>query len=65
MLFADIGNVFADIDAVSLNEIRETIGIGVRYNTPIGPLRIDWGRLLDARTGEDSSRFHFAIGQAF
>lgn len=65
VLFADIGNVFADLESVTLGEVRETLGIGVRYATPIGPLRLDWGHLLDARTGEDSSRLHFAIGQAF
>ena len=65
VVFADVGNVFADLDAVALNEVRETVGLGVRFETPIGPLRVDWGHLLDARSGEDSSRFHFAIGQAF
>ena len=65
VIFTDIGNVFTDPESVSLNRIRETLGFGVRYQTPIGPLRLDWGFLLDARTGEDSSRLHFAIGQAF
>jgi outer membrane protein insertion porin family len=65
VLFADIGNVFADVDAVSGQEIRQTLGFGIRYSTPIGPLRLDWGHLIDHRPGEDSSRLHFAIGQAF
>jgi outer membrane protein insertion porin family len=65
VIFFDIGNVFADPSSVALDKVRETLGFGVRYLTPIGPLRLDWGRLLDARTGEDSSRLHFAIGQAF
>ena len=65
VLFTDVGNVFADPDTVRMNDVRETVGAGLRYATPIGPLRLDWGYLLDARTGEDTSRFHFAIGQAF
>ncbi len=65
VVFTDIGNVFADPESVALNRVRETIGVGVRYSTPIGPLRLDWGYLLDARTGEESTRLHFAIGQAF
>lgn len=65
VMFVDIGNVFADSGSVALDEVRETLGFGVRYLTPIGPLRLDWGRLLDARTGEDRARLHFAIGQAF
>ena len=65
VIFTDIGNVFADIKHVSLNNVRETLGFGVRYESPIGPLRLDWGFLVNARTGEDRSRLHFAIGQAF
>jgi len=65
VIFVDIGNVFADPGSVALDKVRETLGFGVRYLTPIGPLRLDWGRLLDARTGEERSRLHFAIGQAF
>jgi len=65
VIFTDIGSVFDDLEHVSVSGIRETLGVGVRYDSPIGPLRLDWGYLLDARTGEDSSRFHFAIGQAF
>jgi len=65
VIFADIGNVFANPATVTLDGVRETLGFGVRYATPIGPLRLDWGFLLDAREGESSSRLHFAIGQAF
>ncbi len=65
VVFTDIGNVFDDPGSLSLEEIRETVGFGVRYATPIGPLRLDWGYLIDARDDERSSRFHFAIGQAF
>ncbi|HEX9698108.1 MAG TPA: POTRA domain-containing protein [Acidobacteriota bacterium] len=65
VVFADIGNVFADVDSVSWDAVREIAGVGVRYSTPIGPLRLDWGHLLDRRTGEGGSTLHFAIGQAF
>ncbi len=64
-LFLDVGNVFANFDSISKQEIREDIGFGIRYETPIGPLRLDVARLLDARTGEDTTKLHFAIGQAF
>lgn len=65
VMFVDVGNVFAEPDTVSMDNVRETLGLGVRYATPIGPLRLDWGYLIDARPGEDPNRFHFAIGQAF
>jgi len=65
VIFADIGNVFAAVDAISGQDIRQTLGVGIRYSTPIGPLRLDWGHLISQRSGEDGSRLHFAIGQAF
>lgn len=65
VIFTDIGNVFTDPDTVTIDGITETLGLGVRYATPIGPLRLDWGYLLDAGPGQDPNRFHFAIGQAF
>ncbi len=64
-LFLDVGNVFADFESISTEEIREDIGFGIRYATPIGPLRLDVARLLDARSGESATKLHFAIGQAF
>lgn len=41
---------------------RQSIGIGYRYNTPVGPLRIDIGFKLDRRSVEREYRGHFAIG---
>lgn len=65
VLFADVGNVFADLESVSFEGIREVAGIGVRYATPVGPVRVDWGHLLDPRPGEDPSRFFLSIGHTF
>ncbi|MGD8818195.1 MAG: BamA/TamA family outer membrane protein, partial [Acidobacteriota bacterium] len=65
VLFSDIGNVFADPDTVTWSQVSVTVGLGVRYDTPIGPLRLDWGYLLRAPSEQGSSRIHFAIGQAF
>ena len=40
-------------------------GLGLRYRTPIGPMRLDWGYMLDHQPGEARSRFHLTIGHAF
>jgi outer membrane translocation and assembly module TamA len=37
----------------------------VRYRTPIGPIRLDWGYILTPVPGEKPSRFHLTIGYAF
>lgn len=65
--FVDAGNVFSRVSAMRLPELRASIGAGVRYRSPIGPLRFDMGwkvgglRVTDKRRWE----FHFSIGEAF
>ncbi len=64
VLFYDIGladNIFID------TSFRKDFGFGVRWFSPIGPLRFEWGFPVDPRPefGEDSSQFHFAIGAPF
>ena len=73
--FVDAGNVWADPDGVIGQEIgwRYDVGPGLRYLTPIGPIRVDFGYQLNpidnlfVITGEKQRRFrvHFSIGQAF
>jgi outer membrane translocation and assembly module TamA len=64
-LFVDFGNVFRDAFTYRLDELRYAIGPGVRYNTPVGPLRVDLGIIVDRRSDEDFGRVEFSIGQAF
>jgi len=40
-------------------------GLGLRYNTPVGPLRVDYGHKLQREKGESAGELHFAIGHAF
>lgn len=42
-IFADFGNVWDKETPIILKNFTLTTGIGLRYNTPFGPLRIDWG----------------------
>jgi outer membrane protein insertion porin family len=65
VLFFDHGNIWREFNEIKLKEIKSTTGIGFRYNTPIGPLRIDWGYKLDREEPESSSEFHFMLGHAF
>ena len=69
VLFADAGNVFARATDLKLTDLLGSLGFGVRYRSPIGPIRMDLGFKLDRRTigGELEKRWalHFSIGQAF
>lgn len=68
--FFDAGNVFKSADDVSLTELRPTAGFGLRYRSPLGPLRVDLGfnldrQLLASGARERGTVFHISLGQAF
>jgi outer membrane protein assembly factor BamA len=68
--FVDIGNVFRFAGDISLGDLRPATGAGLRYRSPLGPLRFDVGFNLDPRAlpnGDLERRtvFHLSLGQAF
>ena len=64
--FYDTGNVYRDVSDYDLGDLRHVAGVGIRLTTPVGPLRIEYGRKLDRETREESlGEFFFSIGQAF
>lgn len=63
--FYDGGNVFTQSEAFEARGLRHVFGLGLRVDTPIGPLRLDYGHLLDRDEGERPGRLHFSIGHAF
>ena len=73
VIFVDGGNVWTNAWDFNLNDMRYDVGPGLRYNTPIGPLRLDLGYQLNPIEGllvngepqKRRFRFHFSIGQAF
>jgi outer membrane protein insertion porin family len=64
-VFSDAGNVYPLVSDMTLGDVRYTAGVGVRYKSSLGPIRVDWGFKLDRRPDEPASRVHFAIGHAF
>ncbi len=64
-LFLDFGNVFSEPFTYRFNDLRYAVGRGIRYITPIGPIRLDVGFVIDPRSNEDAARLEFSIGQAF
>jgi outer membrane protein assembly complex protein YaeT len=73
VLFADAGNVWNNAWGFDFNDLRHDVGPGLRYLTPIGPIRVDLGYqlnpieglLIDGKQQARRFRFHFSIGQAF
>ncbi len=78
VLFADAGNAFDDGQALTLrpdlfasddelyaNALRTAVGFGVRWFSPIGPLRFEWGFPMQRLPGERPMVFDFSIQQSF
>jgi outer membrane protein assembly complex protein YaeT len=73
VLFLDAGNAWRESFDVNLDDLRYSVGTGLRYLTPIGPIRVDIGYQLNPLVGllVDGApeprrwRLHFSIGQAF
>ena len=68
--FIDAGNVFLRATDLDLGELRAAAGFGIRYQSPVGPIRIDLGFKLDRRELspgrlERRSVLHISLGQAF
>lgn len=64
--FYDGGNVYERINLRQLmDDYTHTVGFGVRYETPVGPLRFDIARRLNGIKGISSTQFFFTIGQSF
>ncbi len=66
VLFYDFGNVYENFLPQFDKKILQSVGIGLRYNTPVGPLRLDFAVPLYRRKHIDESfQFYLSIGQAF
>lgn len=64
-VFFDAGNIALDGAFLSVTELRYGVGLGLRYDLPVGPIRLDYGINPDPRPGEASGAFHFSFGVAF
>lgn len=64
--FYDGGNVYDHINLRQMaRNYTNTVGFGLRYSTPIGPIRFDVGRLLEPVPGFRPTQFFVTLGQAF
>lgn len=68
-VFYDVGQVWGpDISAgtkIDLSDLRHGVGAGLRWNSPFGPIRVDYGIKLDQKKGESFGNFNFSAGSSF
>ena len=65
VLFFDAGNVFTADEDYTFSGIRSGAGVGIRWYSPVGPLRLEWGKNLDPKPEESGSVWEFTIGTPF
>lgn len=63
--FFDAGNTFAEEQEYSLTNMRMNYGFGFRWQSPLGPLRFEWGFPIEKRAGEPLTVFNFSFGHNF
>ncbi len=64
-VFGDAGNLLADSSEYGFTEMHYAAGLGLRYDLPIGPLRVDYGFNLNRQRGEPKGTLHIGFGFAF
>ncbi|MGV8074666.1 MAG: outer membrane protein assembly factor BamA [Syntrophobacteraceae bacterium] len=63
VVFFDAGNAY--LEKWDFSDIRKDAGVGIRWNSPMGPLRIEWGYNLDPKEDEDRFQWQFSAGAFF
>lgn len=70
-LFADLGGCWPTLSDTNLSigssieQMKAGVGFGIRFKTPVFPIRLDWGWGLNHRPDQPRSRFYFTIGNIF
>lgn len=65
VLFFDAGNSWDEDEGYFDSKLLKSVGAGVRWFSPMGPLRLEWGYVLDRRPEDGSSQWEFSVGGYF
>jgi outer membrane protein assembly complex, YaeT protein len=63
--FVDAGQVYGNHENIDLGDLRYSAGVGLSWNSPLGPLQISYARALNKKPGDDTQAFQFQIGTGF
>ena len=65
VIFYDYGAAFDNSVEVNFDDMRSTAGVGVRWSSPFGPIRLEWGFNIDPKEGESDNKLEFTMGGVF
>jgi outer membrane protein insertion porin family len=63
VVFTDIGNVWGS--SWEFTDLRQSVGLGIRWNSPLGPLRLEYGYIIDPMDGDGTGGWEFTVGSVF
>ncbi|MCW5236221.1 outer membrane protein assembly factor BamA [Verminephrobacter eiseniae] len=63
--FADVGNVYAENETIRLREMRASVGLGLSWISPLGPLRLGFAQPVRKFPGDRIQKLQFQIGTSF
>jgi outer membrane protein insertion porin family len=63
--FMDAGNVWGESEKLSASDIRASVGVGLSWISPVGPLKLSWGSPIRKKPTDRIEKFQFQIGTAF
>jgi outer membrane protein insertion porin family len=65
-VFFDTGDIYAEGEDIELNNLRESAGGGIRWLSPMGPVRLEYGYILDPKTTDSATgSWEFSMASAF
>ena len=64
-VFSDHGGVYSEVESFRARNLGHNAGAGLRWNTPLGPVRFDYGVRIGAIGDGRRGQWHFTIGHAF
>jgi outer membrane protein insertion porin family len=63
--FMDAGNVWGESEKIKADSLRASVGIGLSWVSPVGPLKLSWGTPIKSDPKDRIEKFQFQIGTAF
>lgn len=63
--FIDAGNVFGENEKIRLGELRASVGLGLSWISPLGPLRLVYAQPVKKSAGDRIQKLQFQIGTSF
>jgi outer membrane protein insertion porin family len=63
--FLDAGGIYGPDENISLGDLRSSVGVGISWISPVGPLRLAYAKPLTSFEGDKMQSLQFTIGTTF